>query len=49
MVANSRSELRYFAALPVAELRSRADRVAGEIRAVDVEIQRTNWETGLLD
>ncbi|AIG77616.1 Hypothetical protein AJAP_23835 [Amycolatopsis japonica] len=44
-----RSELRYLSALPVAELRSRADRVAGEIRLVDVEIQRTNWETDLLD
>ncbi len=44
-----RSELRYFAALPVAELRSRADRVAGELRSVDVEIQRSNWETDLLD
>lgn len=44
-----RSELRYLSALPVAELRSRADRVAGEIRKVDVEIQRTNWATDLLD
>ncbi|ANN21801.1 hypothetical protein SD37_15855 [Amycolatopsis orientalis] len=44
-----RSELRYFSALPVAELRSRADRVAEEIRALDVRIQRVNWETDLLD
>ncbi|HEY3710166.1 MAG TPA: DIP1984 family protein [Amycolatopsis sp.] len=44
-----RSELRYLAALPVAELRARADRVAVELRGVDVDIQRTNWEAGLLD
>jgi uncharacterized protein DUF6847 len=44
-----RSELRYLAALPVAELRARADRVAVELRQVDVDIQRTNWEADLLE
>lgn len=44
-----RSELRYLAALPVGELRERADRVAVELRQVDVDIQRTNWEADLLD
>ncbi|NQX12752.1 DIP1984 family protein [Microbacteriaceae bacterium VKM Ac-2855] len=39
-----RSELREFAALPVKDLRSRADDVARELRELDVEIQRTNWE-----
>ncbi|GAA5004698.1 DIP1984 family protein [Kitasatospora paranensis] len=44
-----RSELKMIAALPVAELRSRADVLAREIREVDVLIQRTNWEVDLLD
>lgn len=36
-------------ALPVAELRVRADDLAREIREIDVRIQRTNWEADLLD
>ena len=43
-----RSELRQLAALPVAELRQRADGVARDLRELDVEIQRTNWEADLL-
>jgi len=42
-----RSELRQFAALPVAELRRQADDTARELRELDVEIQRTNWEADL--
>jgi hypothetical protein len=44
-----RSELKMIAALPVAELRSRADDLARELREVDTLIQRTNWEAELLD
>ncbi|ASO21668.1 hypothetical protein FHR81_003314 [Actinoalloteichus hoggarensis] len=44
-----RSELMFLAALPVADLRAQADRIAREIRAVDVAIQRSNWEVDLLD
>lgn len=44
-----RSELMFLAALPVAELRSTADGIARQIRELDVEIQRTNWEVELLD
>lgn len=44
-----RSELRWLSALPVAELRSRAGEVARELRVLDVDIQRTNWEADLLD
>lgn len=44
-----RSELKMLSALPVAELRAQADLLAREIREVDVEIQRTNWEADLLD
>jgi hypothetical protein len=44
-----RSELRQFAALPVSELRRRADDVARELRELDVEVQRTNWEVDLQD
>lgn len=42
-----RSELRQFAALPVVELRRRADDVARQLRELDVEVQRTNWEADL--
>ena len=44
-----RSELVYVAALPVAELRSAADDVAKQIRLVDLEIQRVNWEFDLVE
>ena len=44
-----RSELRMYAALPVAELRTRIDELAKQIREVDVLVQRSNWEVDLLD
>lgn len=44
-----RSELRQISALPVAELRGRADRVAQELRELDVRIQRANWDVDLMD
>ncbi|MEV4719623.1 DIP1984 family protein [Micromonospora noduli] len=44
-----RSELKMLAALPVAELRERADGLAGQLRELEVRIQRTNWEADLLD
>jgi hypothetical protein len=44
-----RSELRYLSALPVAELRDRADRVAREIRELDTRIQQANWTVELQD
>ncbi|MET9950998.1 DIP1984 family protein [Streptomyces sp. NPDC006339] len=49
MVRQLRSELKMLSALPVAELRARADVVAREIRETDVLIQRSNWEIDLLD
>lgn len=42
-----RSELRQIAALPVTELRQQADDVARELRRLDIDIQRTNWEADL--
>ena len=44
-----RSELKMLSALPVAELRARADDLARELRELDVRIQRFNWEVDLLD
>lgn len=44
-----RSELKMISALPVAELRSTADRLARELRELDVRIQSFNWEVELLD
>ncbi|UNK70256.1 DIP1984 family protein [Microbacterium sp. H1-D42] len=42
-----RSELRQFSALPVAELRTRADDVARELRELDSRIQQANWGNDL--
>lgn len=44
-----RSELKILSALPVAELRAQADRLAAQLRELDVRIQRANWEVDLLD
>lgn len=38
-----------FAALPVNDLRARADQVARELRHLDVRIQRTNWSAMSVD
>lgn len=48
-VRQLRSELKMLAALPVAELRGQADVLARELRDLDVQIQRTNWEADLLE
>ncbi|MFB8189534.1 DIP1984 family protein [Microbacterium sp. NPDC055988] len=42
-----RSELRQVSALPVAQLRSRADAVAQELRELDNRIQQANWANDL--
>ncbi|KAA0019502.1 DIP1984 family protein [Antrihabitans cavernicola] len=44
-----RSELTFVSALPVAELRSTADDLARQLRELDVEIQRRNWEVDLAE
>ena len=44
-----RSELRKISALPVAELRARADAVARELRELDNRIQQANWLHDLKD
>ena len=43
-----RTELTFISALPVAELRAQADDVARQIRELDTDIQRVNWEVDLL-
>ena len=44
-----RSELRQIAALPIREVRDRADDTARELRELDARIQRANWEVELVD
>ncbi|WP_271984818.1 DIP1984 family protein [Pseudoclavibacter terrae] len=44
-----RSELRQMSALPVRDVRAKADGVAQALRQLDVVIQRTNWEVELLE
>ncbi|MFI6757666.1 DIP1984 family protein [Micromonospora sp. NPDC050417] len=48
-VRQLRSELKMLAALPVAELRGQADRLAREVRELDMLIQRVNWEADVLE
>ncbi|BCJ74060.1 hypothetical protein CS0771_36040 [Catellatospora sp. IY07-71] len=48
-VRQLRSELKMLSALSVADLRAEADRLARDIREVDVDIQRANWEADLLE
>lgn len=48
-VRQLRSELKMLSALPVAQLRGRADELAREIRETDVRIQRANWDVDLLE
>lgn len=48
-VRQLRSELVYISALPVSEVRRDADEVAKQLRELDVQIQRTNWEADLLE
>lgn len=42
-----RSELRKISALPVAELRTRADAIAQDLRELDNRIQQANWTNEL--
>lgn len=44
-----RSELRQISALPVRELRARADQVAQQLRELDVRIQQANWAHDLVE
>jgi hypothetical protein len=44
-----RSELKMLAALPVAQLRRRADQIARDVRQLDLRIQRADWEHDLLE
>lgn len=46
-IRQMRSELRQVAALPVVELRTRADAVAVELRELDNRIQQANWSSEL--
>jgi len=48
-VRQMRSELRILTAVPVVELRRRADELAKEYRELDVRIQQRNWEVDLSD
>lgn len=48
-VRQLQSELKMLSALPVAELRERADRLAREVLDIDVRIHRANWEVDLLE
>jgi len=47
MIRQMRSELRQVSALPVAQVRARADAVAAELRELDNRIQHANWTSEL--
>ncbi|WP_363232340.1 DIP1984 family protein [Clavibacter michiganensis] len=44
-----RSELRQISALPIGEVRDRADDTARELRELDARIQRANWGVELVE
>jgi hypothetical protein len=44
-----RSELQQISAVPVADLRAEADRIAEARRNLDIRIQQAGWSTELLD
>lgn len=46
-VRHMRSELRWLTAIPIPELRKRADKAAKEFRELDTRVQQINWETDL--
>jgi hypothetical protein len=48
-VRQLRSELRQLAALPVGELRRRADAVARDVRELDTAVQQANWTVELVE
>lgn len=47
-IRQMRSELKMLAAVSVADLRAQADVLARQLRDLDVQVQRTNWEADLL-
>ncbi|MDQ1698944.1 MAG: hypothetical protein QOG34_807 [Frankiaceae bacterium] len=48
-VRQMRSELRILTAIPVVDLRRRADQLAKDYRELDVRIQQRNWEVDLIE
>ncbi|MGD0691674.1 MAG: DIP1984 family protein [Acidimicrobiales bacterium] len=44
-----RSELRYVSAVPVSELRDRANELARKYRELDTQIQEANWRVELVE
>jgi hypothetical protein len=49
LIAEAEATLDLLPALPVPQLRARADVLAREIRELDLRVQRVNWEADLLD
>ncbi|WP_306749588.1 DIP1984 family protein [Saccharothrix yanglingensis] len=49
MARQLRSELLHASALPVATLRADADRLARDIREIDIDIQQANWQVDVLE
>lgn len=48
-VRQMRSELRILTAVPVADVRRRADDLARDYRELDIRVQQRNWEVDLID
>ncbi|HEY9875846.1 MAG TPA: DIP1984 family protein [Candidatus Obscuribacterales bacterium] len=45
----SRTEIKYFSTINVAELQTQMDRLSREYRELDTKIQAANWNTELMD
>jgi hypothetical protein len=46
---HTKSEVRFYSAIPVAELQAQADRLAREHRELDAQIQAVNWQVELIE
>jgi hypothetical protein len=46
---HTKSEVRFYSAIPVAELQAQADRLAREHRELDAQIQAVNWQAELIE
>jgi hypothetical protein len=45
----TKSEVRFYSTIPVADLQAQADRLAREYRELDAQIQAQNWQADLIE
>ena len=48
-IRQTRTELKFVSAVPVADLRRQADELARQLRELDAQIQQTDWSADLIE